>query len=240
MKGLACGTRLVVAFGFILTAVTALTAPPAVLAQAPAVAGSQQSRFLEVDAVAVDAIVRDSAGQPVLDLRASDFKVFENGVEQTVESFVLVKDTATPYYLFTYRSSTAAPTGEFRRINVRVDRAGLAISSRTGYYARDTFSRGAYPEDAADLVAPIVRERHEPAYSAGAIREHIQGSVVVEAVVDVDGRVSRARVVSSLDRTFGLDDEALKAVSQWTFTPGELKGQRVPVLMRLVVTFRLH
>jgi hypothetical protein len=31
--------------------------------------------------------------------------------------------------------------------------------------------------------------------------------------VSVDARVSRSRVVSSLDETFGLDDEALKAAS---------------------------
>ena len=238
MKGLWFGTRLVVAFGLTVGTATALAARQTPVAQISA-AGSQ-SRFLQVDVVAVDTIVSDSAGQPVLDLRASDFKVFENSVEQTVESFALVKSNATPYYLLSYRSTTTAPAGSFRRIGVQVDRPGVRIESRAGYYAQDLFSRGAYAEDAADLVAPVVRERREPSYTSDAIRARIQGSVVVEAVVGVDGRVSRSRVVSSLDKTFGLDDEALKAVSQWTFTPGELKGQRVPVLMRLVVAFRLH
>jgi outer membrane biosynthesis protein TonB len=63
----------------------------------------------------------------------------------------------------------------------------------------------------------------------------------VEAVVDVDGRISRSRLLSALDRnTFGFDDQALNAVTQWTFTPGELRGQKVPVVMQFVVTFQLH
>jgi TonB family protein len=212
--------------------------------QALAAGGAQQSRFLQVDFVSVDAIVSDASGQRVLDLRASDFKVFEDNVEQTVETFAVVNTDATPYYLLSYRSTTVAPTGSFRRISVRVDRPGVRVESRggyfAGYYAQDRFSRGAYAEDGADLVAPVLRERREPSYPSDAIRARIQGSVVVEAVVGVDGRVSRSRVVSSLDKTFGLDDEALKAVSQWTFTPGALNGQKVPVLMRLVVCFRLH
>jgi TonB family protein len=193
-----------------------------------------------VDFVLVDAIVNDDFGRPVLDLGAADFKVFENGVEQTVGEFTVVEGAGTPYYLLSYRSTTAATASQFRRIDVRVDRPGVRATSRAGYYAQDGFSRGAYAEDQAGLVAPVVLERREPAYTFDAIRARVQGSVVVEAVVGADGRVSRSRVVSSLDKTFGLDDEALKAVSQWTFTPGELKGERVPVLMRLVVTFRLH
>lgn len=63
----------------------------------------------------------------------------------------------------------------------------------------------------------------------------------MEAAIDVDGRVSRSRLVSSLDKnTFGFDDQALNAVTHWTFTPGELRGQKVPVLMRFVVIFRMH
>jgi TonB family protein len=58
--------------------------------------------------------------------------------------------------------------------------------------------------------------------------------------VDVDGHVSRARVTQSLDRVFGLDAAALAAARQWTFTPGELKGEKVPVAVRLTLAFRLH
>jgi TonB family protein len=232
--------------------------------QASAADGSQQSRFVQVDFVVVDAIVVDSAGQPVVDLRESDLQVFENGVQQTIESLDLLESSIEqrPYYLLSYRVPTAPAAASFRRIEVRVDRPGVRVAARAGYrlrapyadrtllrdelerldaLAQDGFSRGAHAEGEAGLVVPVPRERRQPSYPSEAIIRRIQGRVVVEAVVDVDGRVSRSRVASSLDNgRFGLDDEALNAVSQWIFTPGELKGQKVPVLMRLVVIFQMH
>ena len=49
-----------------------------------------------INFVRVDAIVTDEDGDPVLDLTADDFRVFEDGVEQTVESFRLVEMTGLP------------------------------------------------------------------------------------------------------------------------------------------------
>lgn len=49
-----------------------------------------------INFVRVDAIVTDDDGNPVLDLTADDFRVFEDDVEQTVESFRLVETTGLP------------------------------------------------------------------------------------------------------------------------------------------------
>ncbi len=49
-----------------------------------------------INFVRVDAIVTDRDGNPVLDLTADDFRVFEDDVEQTVESFRLVEVTGVP------------------------------------------------------------------------------------------------------------------------------------------------
>ena len=49
-----------------------------------------------INFVRVDAIVTDDDGNPVLDLTADDFRVFEDDVEQTVESFRLVEITGEP------------------------------------------------------------------------------------------------------------------------------------------------
>src|SRR5512134_1147723 len=60
--------------------------PPSVAAQsrqAPAYSASAA-------AILVDVVVRDRQGRPVLDLRADEFEVLEEGVEQTVESFTRV------------------------------------------------------------------------------------------------------------------------------------------------------
>ena len=49
-----------------------------------------------INFVRVDAIVTDEDGAPILDLTADDFRVFEDDVEQTIESFRLVEVTGLP------------------------------------------------------------------------------------------------------------------------------------------------
>jgi TonB family protein len=45
-----------------------------------------------------------------------------------------------------------------------------------------------------------------------------------------DGSVGRVAVVKSLDGSFGLDAEAVKAARQWRFTPGTGLASRWPYL----------
>ncbi len=49
-----------------------------------------------INFVRVDAIVTDDDGNPILDLTEDDFRVFEDEVEQTIESFRLVEVTGLP------------------------------------------------------------------------------------------------------------------------------------------------
>ena len=49
-----------------------------------------------INFVRVDAIVTDDDGNPILDLTQDDFRVFEDEVEQTIESFRLVEVTGEP------------------------------------------------------------------------------------------------------------------------------------------------
>jgi protein TonB len=70
------------------------------------------------------------------------------------------------------------------------------------------------------------------------MKAKIQGDVVMDAVVAADGTVRAVRVTRSLDR--GLDDEAVKAVRQWTFEPATRDGRAVPVTVAVVMNFRLR
>lgn len=85
----------------------------------------------------------------------------------------------------------------------------------------------------------LVREV-KPAYTADAMRAKIQGAVWLECVVLPDGTVGEVRVVRSLDSTFGLDQEAVKAAKQWRFAPGTRFGEPVPVLITIELTFTLR
>jgi protein TonB len=77
-------------------------------------------------------------------------------------------------------------------------------------------------------------------YTDAARRARVQGSVLVECVVNTDGTVGNVKVVRSLDSVYGLDEEAVKAATQWRFTPGTRMGEPVPVLVTLEMTFSLR
>jgi protein TonB len=72
------------------------------------------------------------------------------------------------------------------------------------------------------------------------MRARIQGTVIVQVVVMPDGSVGVARVVRSLDPVFGLDQEALRAVKLWRFSPGRFGGRPVPVTVNIELTFTLR
>jgi TonB family protein len=95
---------------------------------------------------------------------------------------------------------------------------------------------------APDLVKPTLVQSVEPKYTADAIRNKIQGQVVVEAVVDPSGAVARARVTESLDKVYGLDDQAVAAARMFKFQPnsGTCHGQPTATLVNLTLDFRIH
>jgi protein TonB len=68
----------------------------------------------------------------------------------------------------------------------------------------------------------------------------VHGSVFLEAVVLTDGTVGEVRVVRSLDKEHGLDDQAVKTVKKWRFTPGKRNGIAVPVVVEIQMSFTLR
>lgn len=90
------------------------------------------------------------------------------------------------------------------------------------------------------IINPRVVREVKPQYTADAMRAKVQGTVLLECVVLPDGSVGRVDVVKSLDPTFGLDQEAIKAAKQWRFVPGTRFGEPVSVLVTIELTFTLR
>src|SRR5215813_8968781 len=76
----------------------------------------------------------------------------------------------------------------------------------------------------------------KPDYSEAARTAKAQGIVVLEAQIELDGRVCNPRVVRSIPL---LDQSAIDAVLQWRFTPTKRNGVAMPVITTLTVNFRL-
>lgn len=91
-----------------------------------------------------------------------------------------------------------------------------------------------------EATAPRVVREVKPGYVSQAMQARIEGVVVLEAIVEKDGKVGEVRVKQSLDREHGLDDEAVKALKKWQFTPGMKDGAAVPVLVEIEFTFTLR
>ena len=87
---------------------------------------------------------------------------------------------------------------------------------------------------------PRVLREVRPQYTSDAMRAKVQGTVLLECVVQADGSVGSVNVIRSLDPHFGLDEEAIKAAKQWRFAPGTRLGQPVPVLVTIELTFTLR
>ena len=76
-----------------------------------------------------------------------------------------------------------------------------------------------------------------PQYPQEAFIKKIEGTVLVEILIDAQGNVSRAKVVQSVPL---LDAAALQTVYQWKFMPAVKHGRPVPTLAHIPVAFRIY
>jgi len=88
-----------------------------------------------------------------------------------------------------------------------------------------------------DVTAPVLLDGPKPRYTDAAIRARFEGKVILEAVIDEQGRVVQARVLKPLP--LGLNRAALDAVKSWRFKPATYFGHPVKVYYTLTADFTL-
>jgi protein TonB len=76
-----------------------------------------------------------------------------------------------------------------------------------------------------------------PVYPSIAQTSRVQGTVVLEALIGLDGRVDHVKVLKPVVL---LTEPAIEAVRQWVFTPTKLNGEPVEVIMTVTVDFKLQ
>src|SRR4029453_18663988 len=76
----------------------------------------------------------------------------------------------------------------------------------------------------------------KPQYPQDAFVKKIEGTVEVEIIIDITGRVVHARVVKSIPL---LDAAAVQTVYQWVFQPAMKHGRAVSTRATAPVTFRI-
>jgi TonB family protein len=73
-------------------------------------------------------------------------------------------------------------------------------------------------DQAKDVTAPTVEHRVDAKYSDFAVRDKVQGAVLLRIVVDSSGVPQRIAIARPLG--YGLDANAVEAVMKWRFSPG--------------------
>jgi TonB family protein len=87
------------------------------------------------------------------------------------------------------------------------------------------------------ITAPILLYKTEPQYTVEARAGKIQGTTVLFAEIGTDGAAHNVKVQRSLEP--GLDQQAIDAVSQWQFKPGQREGVEVTVASTIEINWKL-
>jgi TonB family protein len=112
------------------------------------------------------------------------------------------------------------------------------------YFNSKKMRRPFMPADASiknvseGMTPPKVQNNIDPSSNEYAQDCGIAGMEQLRTVVDANGIPRQIAIARPIG--FGLDEKAVEAVKNSRFTPATLNGQRVPVVVDLVVTFRIY
>ncbi|MBW2465852.1 MAG: energy transducer TonB [Deltaproteobacteria bacterium] len=153
------------------------------------------------------------------------FETVERGNQE------LLKKKIVPAYQDVTKSS--AKVKEPEKDSQITDEPAIRTELQTKYEREGTVSPGvlqvAYPR--YQLNAP-------PVYPKLARKRGQQGTVILQVLVNGEGRVDELKIDFSSGFSL-LDRAALTAVRKWIFEPGSRGGAKVPMWVRVPVTFKL-
>jgi TonB family protein len=88
------------------------------------------------------------------------------------------------------------------------------------------------------ITPPRIAYQIAPDYSESAREQKFTGTTEVSLEVDKTGAVHDVQIVRPIG--YGLDDQAVRAVEQWRFSPAIRNGEPVAALVNVEVSFRLY
>jgi len=87
-----------------------------------------------------------------------------------------------------------------------------------------------------EIAEPAPLHKVDPKYPPTLMAEHVEGEVILYAVIRRDGSVGSIQVVRGIDPL--LDSNAVRALAQWKFRPAERQGE--PVDLEAIVHIPFH
>jgi TonB family protein len=86
------------------------------------------------------------------------------------------------------------------------------------------------------LSGPVPVEKTDPKYPPQLIKDHVEGQVVLYAIIRKDGSVGSIQLVHGVDPE--LDRDAMEAFARWKFRPGARDGVPVDLEAVIYIPFR--
>jgi TonB family protein len=87
-----------------------------------------------------------------------------------------------------------------------------------------------------ELVAPVATQEVDPGYPLELMRQNVQGTVILSAVIQSNGAVGDVRILRGVDDR--LDQYASAALSRWRFRPAMKNGDAVALQTVVMIPFR--
>jgi TonB family protein len=151
-----------------------------------------------------------------------------------------VQTTTTPN--FAALAPDAKPEAIFARRRVYSMNVNMPnLNSATGSWILNfsemrTPATGPQTSSSPEIAEPAPVRKVDPKYPPTLAAEHVEGEVILYAVIRRDGSVDSIQVVRGIDAQ--LDANAMRALAQWKFRPAERQGE--PVDLEAIVHIPFH
>jgi TonB family protein len=99
-----------------------------------------------------------------------------------------------------------------------------------------TSAAGPLENTSGEIAEPAPLRKVDPKYPPTLIADHVEGEVILYAVIRRDGSVDSIQVVRGIDEQ--LDANSMRALAQWKFRPAERNGE--PVELEAIVHIPFH
>src|ERR1700685_1264003 len=121
---------------------------------------------------------------------------------------------------------------------MRVDMPNLTSSSGSWIlnFAQIDDNLPVYERPKGKLSGRVPLRKVDPKYPQSAIKERIDGEVILYAIIRKDGHVASIQLVRGVDPL--LDQNAMEALARWQFRPATREGQ--PVDLEAVIHIPFH
>ncbi len=178
--------------------------------------------------------VMEQSGDMKFNLLDSELSLYRN----VITTLGFEDRSGKPYFLSLRVHEVRPPNAGFMPVTgdrSEITREAAVTAGMTG---------GVVPEALKDAVKatgeikpPKLIKKVDPVYPEEAMKERIEGIVILEVTTDHSGRVADIKVLKSVPQ---LDQAAIEAVRQWVYEPVIIDGKPRPVVFTVTVSFRLR